>query len=141
MSHPIIWLHDEALRVSHPVFSVAPKQAKAIYIWDDAYLRQSGYSLKRLVFVYETLCALPIEIIQGDTLTILLQLKASAIYIPNSQNPFFQSVIRELSKLTVQIVQDETFVIIPNDPDLRRFFHYWKKAEKTAFMVNGDIHA
>lgn len=142
MKPSIIWLHDEALRLSHPVFSAAPVSAKAIFIWDDAYLRQSNYSLKRLVFIYETLSALPIEILHGDTLTILGQISASSLYVPYSHNSFVQSIMHDLAKIKeVHFIKDEPFVKISHDTEFRRFFSYWNKAEKSAFVVNGGSDA
>jgi len=139
MTQSLIWLHDEALRLTHPVFAAAPFGAKAIFIWDDSYLKNSGYSLKRLVFIYETLCTLPIEIIHGDTLTTLRNIAEPSLYIPYSYHSFIQNVISELSVIMVaHIKQDETFVSISKDTDFTRFFKYWNKAEQTAFRVNGS---
>ena len=68
MNDSLIWLHEDALCASHPVFSAAPSVCEAVFVWDDAYLQHAHYSLKRLVFLYETLCELPVTIIRGHTL-------------------------------------------------------------------------
>lgn len=142
MSQSIIWLHDEALRAAHPVFSVAPEHAKAIFIWDENYFKQLGYSLKRLVFIYETLCDLPVEIFQGDTLNLLKQFLPSVVYIPESYSCFVQTIARELSAVTkVQMVDDEPFVVLSKKSDCKRFFQYWNKAEKLALLKDGKKHA
>jgi hypothetical protein len=138
MTHSIIWLHDEALRLTHPVFATAPACADAVFIWDDTYLKNSGYSLKRLIFIYETLCTVPIDIIHGDTLTMLRTLAATSLYIPYSPNPFVQNIISELSAIMeVHVVQDVPFVRVSEDIDVTRFFKYWKRAEQSALMFNG----
>lgn len=138
MTQSIIWLHDEALRLTHPVFAAAPLGATAVFFWDDTYFKNSGYSLKRLIFIYETLCTLPIEIIHGDTLTTLRMLEPSSLYIPYSYHPFIHNVMSELSAMMeVHMVQDEPFVTISKETDVTRFFKYWKSAEQSAFMING----
>ena len=142
MNAPLIWLHEEALRITHPVFKTIPNCSKAIYIWDDAYFRQANYSLKRLIFMYETLCELPIEIIRGSTLEVLRELKPSILYVPKTNNPLIEKIIDDLkSAIPVQVVEDEAFVIIKNQADFRRFFQYWNKAEKTAFLHDGGQNA
>jgi membrane-anchored protein YejM (alkaline phosphatase superfamily) len=47
MKAPLILLHEEALRITHPMFVVAPLGTKAIYVWDDAYWKQA----KETVFI------------------------------------------------------------------------------------------
>lgn len=142
MTPSILWLHDKALRISHPVFLHAPKQAKAIFIWDDAYFKRCDYSLKRLVFIYETLCTLPVEIIQGDTLTELKTFVPATVYIPYDYNLYVQSVLQEFSALTeVKVIPDEPFVITSNKANFKRFSKYWKKVGTSALMLNGKEDA
>jgi hypothetical protein len=142
MVEPIICLHEDALRSTHPVFKAAPANARVIHIWDDTYLRSASYSLKRLVFMYETLCALPLEILRGDTLEILRNCNASALYIPAAINPVFKSIIDAVSReIKVMVVADEPFVTIAKPSDFTRFFQYWGKAEKSAFLHNGGANA
>ena len=142
MNQPLIWLHEEALRVTHPVFSAAPEGTRAIYIWDDQYLRQLDYSFKRLVFMYETLCELPVDILQGDTVSILKQIAPSILYVPSTTKPHIASTIDQLISVTkVEMIPDENFVTITIAGDLRRFFPYWSMAQKTAFQKNGGVDA
>lgn len=142
MTDVIIWLHDEALRSSHPVFSHAPSNAKALFIWDDEYFKQLNYSVKRLVFIYETLCALPIDIIYSDTFTGLQLFNPSLIYIPSSNQPKLRQITEQLaSKHRVCIIEDEVFVDIPLTVDFKRFFPYWKKAVDSASKPNGGSDA
>lgn len=142
MNQPLIWLHEEALRVTHPIFSAAPAATRAIYVWDDAYLRQLDYSLKRLVFIYETLSELPVGILQGDTVRILKQIAPSILYVPATTKPHIASTIDQLKSVTkVEIIQDEDFVTITKAGDLRRFFPYWNMAQKTASQKNGGVDA
>ncbi len=142
MAKNVIWLHDEALRLSHPVFSAAPSCTKALFIWDDTYLRESDFSLKRLVFICEALCELSCEVIQGKTLSVLQELGIHTLYVPYSNSPFVKNIILELSKIMqVLVVEDEPFVTLPESSDFKRFFQYWNRAQKTAFMQNGYLDA
>jgi hypothetical protein len=139
MNAPLIWLHEEALRLSHPVFKAVPNGTKAIYVWDGAYFRQANYSLKRLIFIYETLCELPIDVIRGNTLDVICKLTESTLYIPASNNPLIAEIINDVkTNVPVQIIEDETFAFIKKPREFRRFFQYWNKAEKTAFLQNGE---
>jgi hypothetical protein len=142
MSVPLILLHEEALRITHPVFTVAPNDTKAVYIWDDDYFRRANYSLKRLVFIYETLCELPIEIFQGNTLMIIQGLAPSTLYLPTTNNPLLISLIDTLKLIaSVELVADEAFVQIKSTASFKRFSQYWNKIEHSAFKLNGDMNA
>lgn len=138
MTNPIILLHEEALRITHPIFKVVPKGTKAIYIWDDTHFTQANFSLKRLIFIYETLCELPIEIIQGRTLGVIRELAPSTLIVPSTNNPLIASTIKALKTIvSVQIVPDKEFAVIKNPSNFHSFFQYWKKIEKSAFLHNG----
>jgi len=134
----LIWLHEEALRANHKVFEKAEQNCQPIFIWDEFYFRQMDYSFKRLVFIYETLCQLPCDIYQGETFEVLSALaqshSATTMYIPQTPNPALILIAQKLSKsLNVITVPDEPFVVLDKEPNLRRFFNYWKIAENKAF--------
>ena len=138
MNLPLILLHEEALRMTRPVFSAAPNGTKTVFIWDDSYFRQMNYSLKRLVFIYETLCEMPMDILRGEPLNVIKELAPSCVYIPSSNNPLVCSMMRELKRVAqVEVVEESPFVKIKKPTDFMRFFQYWKKAERTALMKNG----
>lgn len=138
MNGPLILLHEEALRMTHPVLSAAPTGTRVVFIWDDRHFKEVNYSLKRLVFIYETLCEMPIDILRGEPVSLIRELAASHLYVPSSNNPYICAMIQELKRVTqVEIVEDSPFVKIKNPTEFKRFFQYWKKAEKTAFQKNG----
>lgn len=142
MKAPLILLHEEALRITHPMFGVAPLGTKAIYVWDDAYWKQVQYSLKRLVFIYETLCAMPIEIIHGNTRDIVDELSPSILYVPATNNPYILAIHHDLqAHVTLELVEDEPFAMINNSKNFLRFFQYWKQAKETVFIRNGGKDA
>ena len=63
MSKEIIWVHEKALNSN--LLADIDDNKKALFIWDNSYFQSRSYTLKRLVFIYETLCQLPVEIIQA----------------------------------------------------------------------------
>lgn len=137
----VIWLHEDALRENHPVFLQA-QTSTAIHVWDDAYLQSQNYSLKRLVFLYETLCELPVEIHTADTLQQLQSLKQHHIYIPYSSNPYIKDIVQKLSNTkTIHWVHETPLARLKTDTPNRKFFQYWKKAEKTVFQHNAGSDA
>lgn len=142
MNGPLIWLHEEALRMTHPVFNVAPEKTRAIYVWDDDYFRQTEFSLKRLIFIYETLCDLPLDIIHGNTIDVIGELSPCTLYIPSTNNPLIINMIESLEEsIPIKVVEDEGFVLIKKPDEFHRFFQYWNKAQKTAFLQNGGSNA
>jgi len=142
MTKPLVWLHEEALRATHPVFNAAPDGTRAVFVWDDDYFRKLDYSLKRLIFIYETLCELPIEIIHGDTKSVIKEISPSGLYVPASNKPHVLALMNDLKSVAdLKIIKDEDFVSIPTPADLKRFFKYWSMAETTAFLKNGGMDA
>jgi hypothetical protein len=71
----IAWMHPDCL--SDAWFT---PDDQAVFIFDDAYLAASGWGLKRILFVYETLLELPVEIHRGSTLRIPGYATASAVW-------------------------------------------------------------
>ena len=142
MKAPLILLHEEALRITHPMFAVAPLGTHAIYVWDDEYWKQVQYSLKRLVFIYETLCAMPIEIIHGNAGDIVDELSPSILYVPATSNPYILAIHHDLqAHVTLERVEDEPFAMINHSKSFLRFFQYWKQAKETVFIRNGGKDA
>jgi len=130
----LIWLHEDALRGDHPVFKAAGEDAEAVFVWNDAYFKSEGYSLKRLVFIYELLADLNVTCIQGETAQVLEGYSQGRdIFIPETPNPYFKAIISELrDNHNVTVAADVPLVIVPDDVDLRRFFRFWNKAKKSA---------
>tara|TARA_B110000971_G_C20031740_1_gene511761 strand:+ start:853 stop:1284 length:432 start_codon:yes stop_codon:yes gene_type:complete len=137
-----IWLHEEALRATHPLFLAPVSPEKSVFIWDDAYMDAMEYGLKRRVFLYETLLDLPVEIYAGDTLETLKKLAeatgASHIRTAATPNPQLSHIMDALATtVKLERVADEAFVNLPEQDNLRRFFKYWNKAKKLAFQPDG----
>jgi len=49
----LIWVHEDAITLDHPVSQAAGPHAQAIFIWDTEEHDRRNYSAKRRVFIYE----------------------------------------------------------------------------------------
>ena len=138
MADKLLLVHDKALRSGLDVYE-ASESFKAVHIWDDEYYRSQRYSLKRLVFIYETLLDLPLEIIHGNTLDILSEENFDHIVIPYSGDQVLKTLFSKIEKIkTVQYLFETSFVNLDRAVEFKRFFKYWNQAKKTAFLINGD---
>lgn len=141
----LIWIHEDALRLSHPVF--ASSDHEAFFVWDEEYFIHMNYAFPRLVFIYETLCEMGVNVYKGKALDVITQLAkqhdSNSIYIPFTPNPRLQSVMGKLEDggLHIEVVPDEPFIILEQKPNLKRFFRYWNKARKLALLHGGGLHA
>ena len=145
----LVWLHEGALRRTHPVFAAAGTGASAVFIWDDARLAASHAGMKRRLFIYDTLAELAAEVVleihAGTAEELLPRLaaakQASRILMPATPDPAmlasFGTVRRQAPDLDLDIVDDTPFVTLANQPDLGRFFRYWNKAKKSALRPHG----
>ncbi|XDZ65762.1 hypothetical protein AB8880_12705 [Alphaproteobacteria bacterium LSUCC0684] len=138
----IRWIHDEALRADHPVFTNGDEDCRSVFIWDEAYFKAMHYGFARLVFVYEALGELPVDIVKGDTVTILTELATENGRIITADTPS-RELLRRIEALRqimpVKLVREEDFVRFNSPPDLRRFFRYWNKARKSAMQFGGGM--
>ena len=145
----LIILHEDALRLSHPIFNDHTKSLsdhsdwkKPVFIWDPDYFADAGYSFKRLVFIYETLSTMPVDIYYGkmnDVIIALIQQESlTHFFIPKTPNPqLFHFIEFARGQLPTHIIEDDAFVSLERAPDLGRFFRYWNKAKKAALSHDG----
>ena len=97
----LIWLHEDALRRDHPVFTEAGSASRAFFVWDDTYLQQMDYGFKRLLFIYETLLELPLTIVRGERFECLSELAGELggrILVPATPNAHLQQTIERLQQ-------------------------------------------
>ena len=135
MTTPLIWLHEDALSATHPAAQGVELSRLGCFVWDEAHLRQMGYGHHRLIFIYETLCALEVPIYRGDTVETLTHLAAKLgadhVRTPWTPNPDLQRTMEALEGvLPVERIFEVPLVELPKPPKLRRFFAYWKSARK-----------
>ena len=145
----LIVLHEDALRLSHPIFNNETKSLSAhnnwekpVFIWDTDYFSYAGHSFKRLVFIYETLSALPVDIYHGKMDDVIVQLiqekNLTNLFIPKTPNPQLRKFINfARTMVSTHVIDDEAFVSLDRTPDLGRFFRYWSKVRKAALSQDG----
>ncbi|MEC7156470.1 MAG: deoxyribodipyrimidine photo-lyase [Pseudomonadota bacterium] len=145
----LVWLHEGALRLTHPVFAAAGPDAAAVFIWDRDRLAASHVGLKRQLFIYETLAEMAetrsLDILEGRAEDVLPRLVAQAgagrVLVPASADPAVRadigSIRRVAPDLEIAEIEDTPFVTMANAPDLGRFFRYWNKAKKSALRPQG----
>lgn len=127
----VIWLHEDCLNMSHPLFKAAGQGAQTVFIWDAAYFKKMNYSFKKLVFLAETLAELPITVYSGDTVEVIKQLNPDHLLTPATPNPELQATVKLLSQqLAVKIVEDVAFVELDKNKVFDRFFPFGKKLRK-----------
>ena len=140
----LVWLHEEALRVDHPVFAAVPG-AKALFCWDVDYMAAADIGLRRQIFIYESLIDLNVTIIRGAASQVLPLVarrdQAMQIFVPDTSNPLIRQELSKveaaLTGIAVELVPDRPFVQPATTPDLGRFFRYWNKVRKQAMRRGG----
>jgi hypothetical protein len=129
----LYWLHDECLK--------QPEGFKAgdrlVYIWDAGYFNDQAWSFKRLVFLYECLCSLGCEIYQAEDINALRQLieqnDTSTMITWQAHDPILARRIQKAKQHhpSLQVLPQTSLVAMHIQPPVKRFFHYWKRVEKS----------
>ena len=145
----LVWLHEGALRLTHPVFASGGPDAATIFIWDRDRLAASHVGIKRQLFIYETLAEMSesrsLDIHEGRAEEVLPRLAAQAgagrVLVPSSPDLALRAEIgairRAVPDLEIVEIEETPFVTLANTPDLGRFFRYWNKARKSALRPQG----
>ena len=134
ITNPIIWIHGDNLNPYSPALQEKPN-APAIWVWDDAYLQNGKISLKRILFIYECLLELPVTIHRGNVVDELArfaqQHSTNRIVTMDSPAPGFARILHQLQTkgFQVDIYEEDAFVNLTTEPDLRRFSRYWRAAQ------------
>ena len=133
MSSRLFWIHEDALSLTHPALSSRTEDDAVCFVWDDQHLQEMGYGFQRLVFIYETLCEMGIEVYRGNTADVLVEqariIGADEVVVPSTVNPALLTTIKSIDpSLKVTVVESLPFVKSDGEPNLRRFFSYWKWA-------------
>ena len=145
----LVWLHEGALRLTHPVFAAGGPDAATVFIWDWDRLAASHVGIKRQLFIYATLAEMSesrsLDIHEGRAEEVLPRLAAQAgagrVLVPSSPDPALRAEIgairRAAPDLEIVEIEETPFVTLANTPDLGRFFRYWNKARKSALRPQG----
>lgn len=133
---PIIWVHGDCLNPHSPAFCAYPN-APAVFVWDDALLKETHISLKRIVFLYECLLELPVSIRRGNVVDEVVGFAqrhaADAIITVESPSPRFALITEQVRRvLPVTVLSLDPFAVAEGRLDLRRFARYWRAVEASA---------
>ncbi|WP_019895338.1 hypothetical protein [Hydrogenovibrio halophilus] len=129
----VYWLHDECLKRPDAI----TESDRLISVWDHQYLFDQAWSLKRLVFLYESLCSLGCDIYQAHINEVLTHLSArpevSEIVTWEAQDPRLNRMIENAKCChpNLQVRPQPNMVDMNIRPPVKRFFHYWKRTEAT----------
>ncbi len=125
----IAWMHPDYLRADW-----FQPDDHAVFVFDDAFLEQAGWGLKRLAFVYETLLELPAEIRHGPVAAVLDELVrqkgASGVVTVDTPDPWIRACFEVLG---AEVLPAPSFVELEGRVDLKRFSRYWAKAQDRLF--------
>jgi hypothetical protein len=124
----LIWVHADCLHRRSPAYLAYP-DSPSVFVWDDAELQRSGWSLKRIGFIYECLLDLPVTIRRGDPVEEVLRFSqesgCSGVVTMASPDPRIQA---QAVAVGAEILPGEPFVEVKGKVDLKRFSRYWRKA-------------
>jgi len=130
----IVWIHEDAITLDHPVMDAAGRAAQPIFIWDTKEHDCREYSAKRRVFIYECAHDLGVPIYTGDPHEILPALaNGGRIFAAESSDSYIRDVISGLSEeYNAVMVAAPDLTQIPENTDTGRFFRFWNQAKKSA---------
>lgn len=136
---PIVWLHGGNLNPAGPALAAHPA-APAVWVWDEALLARQRISLKRILFLYESLLELPVIVRRGDVAVELARFAdehgATTIATAENPGPRFKAVCHQLRErgYTLELHPERPFLAPHARPDLKRFSRYWRVARRYACM-------
>jgi len=129
----LIWLPPTQLNVNHAVYDTVDDRVATLFIWDDDYFKNMGFSIKRLYFIWECLQDFKkqnLMVIKGETNHVL-----TSIY---EKTPHIKIVTPDDKRLDYsnwdfikRIPQSQFFIYQGKMPF--GFFKFWKQAEKTLY--------
>jgi deoxyribodipyrimidine photo-lyase len=133
MQQPILWIHGEALGPANPALQAHPGQP-AVFVFDEALIREQAISLKRLGFLYECLLELPVSIRKGDVaeqvLAFAREHQADGVITSTAVDPRFEIIRSAIAHaLPITVLTPEPFVELDTPANLQRFSRYWRQAE------------
>jgi len=129
----VVWLHEDGLRRDDC------RELPALFVFDDRLMRELGYGLKRIGFIYETLLELEVTIRRGDTVTEVQRFAAEhgadTLHLRPTVCPKRRAIIAELGRhLRVEALPEPSFVTAPERLDLQRFSRYWRRVGDRAML-------
>ena len=138
ITNPIVWVHEEALGPANPALEDYPG-APALFVFDQAWIKQQRISRKRLGFLYECCLELPVTIRKGDVVEEVLAFarrhRADGVITSGAVDPRLNRNAAAIDRaLPVWLLDGEPFVDLPRPPRLGRFSRYWREAEQVVWQ-------
>lgn len=128
-SATVLWVHD-AMLSARWLRSGEP----AIFVFDEAWIREAGLSFKRLVFMAECLEAMPgVEVHRGNVVAEVRRFAqahgGATVRTVTAADPRLRRQIAELEAAPglVQVPPPAFVAQTVPEADLRSFSRYWKK--------------
>lgn len=140
-TNTIVWVHGDALSPYNSALQAAP-DAPAVFVWDEALLKEWEISLKRIVFMYECLLEMPVTIRRGNVVDEVVRFAsehdATRILTPESPSPRFRQFCGRISgqmpcDSRLEVLAGAPFIDYDGTLDLKRFSRYWRTAKRYAF--------
>lgn len=116
----LFWMHTDTL---------CEPPCEAVFVFDDEQIDEAQWGLKRLMFIYECLLELQVEIHRGPTVATLLRIaeaRAATLVTVDSPDPWIR---QQFGRLPIEVLPAPQLVSLPEPVDLKRFARYWKRAE------------
>ena len=139
LSHPIVWVHEEALGPANPALEDWPDNP-AVFVFDQAWIKDERISRKRLGFLYECCLELPVTIRKGDVVEEVLAFArrhgADGVVTSGAVDPRLNRIAAAIDRtVPLWILDGEPFVDLPRPPRLGRFSRYWREAEPVVWSA------
>ena len=125
----LIWVHQGCLHNLSPAYLAHPG-SPSIFVFDEAELTRSGFTMKRIGFLYECLLELPVVLRRGDPVQqvplFARQMHCSGIVTMASPDPYLQA---QTLTMGAQAIPQKPFTTVKGPLDLTRFSRYWRRVE------------
>jgi len=139
----LVWVHGDGMNPEGPVLSAYP-DAPSVWVWDEELLESYDISLKRLVFLYESLLELPVTIRRGDVAEQIIEVAtendAKVIATTPSPSPRFDAIVKKLEeRFEVQVWPEAPFIAPQKPLNLGSHAKYWWPTKSQAFQTTESL--
>ena len=140
LNRPLLWIHTDSLNPKAEILARYP-QAKACFVWDEAWLRDEHISSKRVAFLAECLAEMPSTVAQkkGNVANEILRVAsaegADHILAQRTPDPRLLAAAAIIQNHIPLVWMDPPPFTDTHRPyDLKRFSRYWQTAKHSAMQ-------
>jgi hypothetical protein len=128
-----IFVHDEMLNPTLPLFE--QHTAQKIFVFDPIWMREEGWTMKRIQFVADGLVEIPqLRVFKSPIEDVVRALKISELVTQATPNPHTNAM---LARAGVEIARHPELAFANYDRVPTRFMGYWRSVERQ-FFPNGE---